>query len=114
MFYVNPQDCKVLKKIQDHFLKKPRQDQDLNLQDQDKTKTSTFKTSTFKTKTKTKTLSGKTKTRPRPQKFGLETVSRQDRSRDLTSLKQSHVTQHGGLKPVLPLYGNFFLINRLE
>ena len=107
MFYVNPLDFTGLEKIQDHFLTRPRQDQDLNLQDQDKTKTSTFKT-------KTKTLSGKTKTRPRPQKIGLETVSRQDRSRDLTSLKQSHVTQHGGLKPVLPLYGNFFPINRLE
>src|SRR5437870_8775549 len=105
MFYVELQNyLKGLEKIQDHFLTRPRQDQDLSLQDQDKTKTSTFKT-----KTKTKTLSGKTKTRPRPQKFGLETVSRQDRSRDLTSLKQSHVTQHGGLKPVLPLYGNFFL-----
>ena len=81
--YINTHDFTGLEKIQDHFLTRPRQDQDqdLNLQDQDKTKTSTLKT-----KTKTKTLRGKTKTRPRPQKIGLETVSRQDRSRDLTSL----------------------------
>ena len=60
-------------------------------QDQDKTKTLGLKTKTKTSGLKTKTKTSGLKTQTKTSKKGLETVSRQNRSRDLTSLVISYI-----------------------